>query len=542
MAGRDAIREVPAERWDSESVACYARWGGWLDHVDHFDPVLFGMSPREAGIIDPQERLFLESAWAAIEHAGHTPRSLVPEGDEVGVFAGVTWGSYQLCGYDAWDGRGPMPVPTQSYWSVANRVSYALDLSGPSLAVDTACSSSLTALHLACESLRRGECRAALAGGVNLYLHPSKHVSLCQMNMASSDGRCRSFGRGGDGYVPGEGVGVVVLKPLAAAVDDGDRILAVLRASQIDHGGKTHGFTVPNPNAQARLIGATLDAADVQPESISCIEAHGTGTALGDPIEVTGLVKAWASEHRGTCALGSVKSNIGHLESAAGIAGLLKILLQLEHGSLVPTLHAEEINPNLDLDKTPFYLPQSCIPWPRPENGVRRAGISSFGAGGANAHVVVEEYIEGRRFDRQSDGAFAVLLSARNRERLQAQAAALLGHQQKHPTPLDELSYTLQLGRVAWESRLAMVVDRHEALLSTLEAFLDGRSHNGWCGEASLVGPEAGNGTPRGLADADHATGPGTGRRIVDPGDPGTVARALVGKTDSPGGSAPLCL
>ena len=265
--------------------------------------------------------------------------------------------------------------------------------------IDTMCSASLTAVHEACEHLLREECELALAGGVNLYVHPSNYVGLCASRMLSVDGQCRSFGAGGNGFVPGEGVGAVLLKPLSKAEADGDQIYGVIKGSAVNHGGKTNGYTVPNPQAQAELIGMALKAAQVHPRSISYIEAHGTGTALGDPIEIAGLSKAFGAETSDTqyCAIGSAKSNIGHCESAAGIAGLTKVLLQMRHGQLVPSLHAEELNPNIDFATTPFVVQRQLCEWTRPvvegREEPRMAGISSFGAGGSNAHVIVSEYI-----------------------------------------------------------------------------------------------------------------------------------------------------
>jgi len=343
------------------------------------------------------------------------------------------WHEYQLLALEA-SLRGEPVVVSASAASVANRVSYCLDLRGPSLPVDTMCSSSLMAIHLACESIRRGECSMALAGGVNLMLHPSKYEKLCHMQMLSSDGRCRSFGQGGDGYVPGEGVGCVLIKPLARALADGDCIRAVIRGTAVNHGGKTSGMTVPSPAAQAELTERALAAARVPAASISYVEAHGTGTALGDPIEIQGLARAFA--HGGApparCAIGSVKSNIGHLEAAAGIAAVTKVVLQLWHGRLAPSLHAEQTNDKIDFSSTPFVVQRTLEPWQRPvvlgaegpEEQPRRACVSSFGAGGVNVQVVLEEYRAPRSDERAraleaaaARGPVVVRLSAKKAER-----------------------------------------------------------------------------------------------------------------------------
>ncbi len=309
--------------------------------------------------MDPQERLFLTVSWHALENAGYPARTPAVRG--AGVFAGVMWNHYQLLAEEA----GGV-APTAMHASVANRVSYTLDLHGPSMAVDTACSSSLTALHLACESIRRGECGLALAGGVNVSVHPQKYLQLAQGKFLSTDGRCRSFGEDADGYVPGEGVGVVVLKPLGRARADGDHIHGVIRATVLNHTGRTSGFTVPSPAAQGELVRAALDRAGWDPATVGCVEAHGTGTELGDPIEVEGLRKAFdgSGAAEGSIALGSVKSNIGHLESAAGIAGLTKVLLQLRRRELVPSLHSDRTNPHIGFGGTPFRVQRERGPWP----------------------------------------------------------------------------------------------------------------------------------------------------------------------------------
>ncbi|WP_439515180.1 SDR family NAD(P)-dependent oxidoreductase [Oceanibaculum nanhaiense] len=442
-AGRDAITEIPPERWDmdgffeadaDEAVAngrSYAKWGGFLDGFADFDPLFFRISPRDAAAMDPQERLFLMTAWAAFEDAGYGPSRLARQhGSRVGVFAGVTKTGYALHGPFRTEG-GAMVRPSTSFASVANRVSHALDLTGPSLPVDTMCSSSLTAIHEACAHLRAGSCEMALAGGVNLYLHPANFVELSAARMLSAEGRCRSFGEGGDGFVPGEGVGCVILKPLSRALADGDRIHALIRATAINHGGHANGYTVPSPAAQRDVIRAALAKAGLSADAITCIEAHGTGTALGDPIELDGLSQAFRADTqaRGFCALGSVKSNIGHLEAAAGIAGLTKIVLQMRHGQLAPTLHAAVPNPNLALADSPFRLQQALTAWPgRP----RIAGLSSFGAGGANAHAIIEEWptssfpVAEPRAAAAGGTPLPVLLSARDPERLREMAEKLL--------------------------------------------------------------------------------------------------------------------
>lgn len=450
LAGRESIVEIPAERWsldgfyeaDPEQAVAqglsYSRWGGFLDGFADFDPLFFRISPREALAMDPQERLFLMEAWAACEDAGYTRTRLAEQmGGRVGVFVGVTKTGYALHGLQT-GSSGSRVRPSTSFASVANRVSFCLGLQGPSMPIDTMCSSSLTAIHEACAHLHRGECDMALAGGVNLYLHPDNYIELCAARMLSPDGHCRSFGAGGNGFVPGEGVGCVVLKPLSRALADGDQIHGLIRGSAINHGGTTSGYTVPNPLAQGEVVKAALARAGIDPASIGYIEAHGTGTELGDPIEFSGLCQAFAEREgaaaSATCALGSVKSAIGHLEAAAGIAGLTKVLLQLRHQQLVPTLHADTLNPNLELAGTPFHLQRQLAAWPAP-SGVaqapRRAGVSSFGAGGANAHLVLEEWpraasVRAESVHINSASRQAILLSARHAAGLRAVAERLL--------------------------------------------------------------------------------------------------------------------
>jgi 3-oxoacyl-(acyl-carrier-protein) synthase/enoyl-CoA hydratase/carnithine racemase/acyl carrier protein len=499
-SGRNCITEIPTDRWDhskyfdpdkNKTGTSYSKWGGFIDDVDKFDPLFFNIAPREAEYMDPQERLFLETAWQTIEDAGYTDTGLGTK--KVGVFVGVMWGQYQLFETEV-DGRKIAPMVT--YATIANRVSYFFDFHGPSMAVDTMCSSSLTALHLACESIRRGESKLALAGGVNISIHPNKYISLSHQKFASSDGLCRAFGKGGDGYVPGEGVGAVLLKPLNRAVADGDRIYAVIKAESINSGGRSSGYTVPNPNAQAEAISEALRKAGVNPRSISYIEAHGTGTSLGDPIEITGLMKAFKeyTDDRHFCSIGSVKSNIGHLESAAGIAALTKVLLQFKYKQLVPSLHADSLNPNIDFDNCCFYVQRELAEWKQTvvvENGKekvypRRAGISSFGAGGANIHIILEEYVEPQlQQSIPENKQQVVVLSAKSEDRLRAYAQKLLEFLENNcvwtaekdsegKTRLPDIAYTLQTGRKAMDERLAVVVSDILELKEKLKGYLNG--------------------------------------------------------------------
>ncbi|HET8683882.1 MAG TPA: SDR family NAD(P)-dependent oxidoreductase [Micromonosporaceae bacterium] len=481
-AGRDCVTSIPTGRWEQYRRApanpggadgMYCPWGGFLAGVDEFDPLFFQISPRDAELMDPQERLFLQTAWHAFEDAGYPPSRLGDPshhgGRSVGVFVGVTTQTYLLWGSDL-HRSGQDAIPTSTPWSIANRVSYAFDLHGPSMPVDTACASSLTAIHLACASLTAGECRLALAGGVNLYLHPSKYEWLCQMRMLSPTGRCHPFGDGADGFVPGEGVGAVVLKPLADALAHGDKVLGVIRGTATNHGGRTSGFTVPNPNAQARLIEAALRSAGLAASSVTYAEAHGTGTALGDPVEVAGLSGTYGAAATGTapCAIGSVKANIGHLESAAGIAGVTKVLLQMRHRTLAPSLHAQRLNPRIDLAGTRLRVQREAAAWtPVDRDGQPmplRAAVSSFGAGGANAHIVIDEPPPAADMGTGQDTEppsveHLVPLSARDGQRLREHCANIASHlRADRSVGLADIAYQLQVRREPMQERIAFLV------------------------------------------------------------------------------------
>ena len=510
--GRDCITEIPKDRWDhslyydsdkNKPGKTYSKWGGFIEGVDQFDPLFFNISPREAEFMDPQERLFLECVYETLEDAGYTRDTLSKyqgfglEGN-IGVYVGVMYEEYQLYGAQAQVQGFPIALSGNPS-DIANRVSYFCNFHGPSVAIDTMCSSSLTAIHLACQSIQRGGCELAIAGGVNVSIHPNKYLLLSQGKFSSSKGRCESFGLGGDGYVPGEGVGAVLLKSLSKAVADGDHIYGVIKGSTINHGGKTNGYTVPNPNAQAGVIEQALQEAGIDPRTISYIEAHGTGTSLGDPIEITGLAKAFQkyTGNKQFCAIGSAKSNIGHCESAAGIAGVSKVLLQLKNRQIVPSLHSEILNPNIDFSNTPFIVQQELTEWERPivtiegitKEYPRIAGISSFGAGGSNAHIIIEEYIA----KSQEHAAIAInprqpaliILSAKDEERLKEQVERLIAAIRERKLTdanladgyfLADMAYTLQVGREAMEERLGVITVSTGELTEKLSAFLTGQS------------------------------------------------------------------
>nr|WP_305119332.1 SDR family NAD(P)-dependent oxidoreductase [Tahibacter harae] len=495
ISGRDSIEEIPSSRWDWQAIygdaqaqanRSQSKWGGFIAGVDEFDSLFFGISPREALLMDPQQRLLLQHAWAAIEDAGHAPGSL--SGTATGVFIGT--GS---SGYSELVAQADLAIEGYSSTGVVpsvgpNRLSYFLNLHGPSEPIETACSSALVAVHRAVQAIRAGQCEQALVGGVNTLLTPTLHISFSKAGMLSEDGRCKTFSAQANGYVRGEGVGVLLLKRLSAAQADGDRIYAVIRGSAENHGGRANSLTAPNPRAQADLLRQAYRDAGIDVRTVGYIEAHGTGTPLGDPIEINALKSAFASLYLDSgsaavesahCALGSVKTNIGHLELAAGAAGLIKVLLQLQHGQLAPSLHCAEINPYIELDGTPFRLVREAQPWPvlhdaRGQALPRRAGVSSFGFGGVNAHVVLEEYRDTRV--AAAGGVTLLVLSARTPERLQAQAQQLLRELRsgRHDdAALADIAYTLQVGRDAMEERLGLIATSLAEAIGQLSAWCD---------------------------------------------------------------------
>lgn len=510
LSGKDSVTIIPEQRWDyrkfydpdpekANEGKIYCKWGAFLDDVDKFDPLFFNISPAEAETMDPQERLLLQVAWSTLEDSGYTREYLKKiaskgQGSDVGVYIGSTSNTYLLFGPEE-SVKGNFITPGTYPWSLANRISYLFNFNGPSFTVDTGCSSALVAIHLACESLKKGECRYALAGGVNLYLHHAKYNRLCLWRMLSPTGKCHSFGEGADGFVPGEGVGLILLKPLAAAVRERDRIYAVIKATALNHDGRTNGYTVPSPNAQADVILECLQKAKFDPRTISYIETHGTGTLLGDPIELTGLTKAFREKtpDRQFCAIGSLKSNLGHMEGASGIGGLTKIVLQMKYRQIVPSLHAARLNPNLDFAESPFYVQQEPAEWKQPVITVdgqeriypRRAGLSSFGAGGANAHILLEEYQNpAPRALVEENGPYVLVVSAKNEERLLAYAGELLNYLEKKDSMvnLNDLAYTLQVGREGMEERLATVVSHLSEFIERLQEYCRGNKVNFFSG------------------------------------------------------------
>ena len=396
---RSSIGEVPRERWErfddgspevKAALASTTRWGSFLHDIDAFDAEFFEISPTEAAKMDPQQRLLLEVAWEALEHAGIPPSSL--RRSQTGVFAGSCTSEYgaiastDLCEVDGWSNTGgAMSI-------IANRLSYFLDLRGPSVAVDTACSSSLVAIHLACQSLRMQDSQLAIAAGVNLLLSPAVFRGFDQVGALSPTGKCRAFDAAADGFVRGEGAGVVVLKRLTDAQRDGDHVLAVICGSAVNQDGRSNGLMAPNPAAQMAVLRAAYNNAGMQPSEVDYVEAHGTGTLLGDPIEARalGTVLGRGRPEDSPLLLGAIKTNIGHTEAAAGIAGFIKTVLAVQRGQIPPIQRFESPNPHIPFADLRMKVVDTQTEWPNTGHP-RRAGVSSFGFGGTNAHVVLEQ-------------------------------------------------------------------------------------------------------------------------------------------------------
>jgi len=487
--GVDAITEVPEARWDINALynsepatpgKMSTRWGGFLDQVDQFDPHFFAIAPREAERIDPQQRLLLEVAWEALENAGQAPDQLA--GSQTGVFIGISSSDYSRLQFEDCDRIDAYTGTGNALSIAANRLSYVLDLRGPSLAVDTACSSSLVAVHLAGQSLQNKECNLALAGGVNLILSPELTITFSQARMMATDGRCKTFSADADGYVRGEGCGVVLLKRLSDALRDGDNILAVIKGSAINQDGRSNGITAPNGPSQQAVIRQALENAGVAPAQISYVETHGTGTSLGDPIEVDSLKAVLMSDRSPNepCVLGSVKTNIGHLEAAAGIASLIKVVLSLQHGEIPPQLHLNQLNPYISLENTSFSIPKERHPW---LVGAKRrfAGVSSFGFGGTNAHVVVEEPPVPTKTAVDVERPLHLLtLSAKSENSLKLLAQRYQTFLEAYPqASIADVCFTANTGRSHFAHRRAIVAESTMQLQELLGAFVNGKQASG---------------------------------------------------------------
>ncbi len=484
--GVDAITEIPPERWDIDQFyhptpatpgKMHTRWGGFLPQVDRFDASFFGISPREAERMDPQQRILLEVTWEALEHANVVPKNL--SGSRTGVFVGISNIDYiQLIFKDyshinAYNGIGT------AFSISANRISYLLNLRGPSIAIDTACSASLVAVHSACQSLISKESDLCIVGGVNLILSPEASITFSQAQMMSADGRCKTFDANADGYVRAEGCGVVILKRVGDAVRDGNQIQAVIRGSAVNQDGLTYALTAPNGLAQQAVINQALANAGVKPAEISYVETHGTGTPLGDPIEVKALKKVLNQGRSlaNPCWFGSVKTNIGHLESAAGIAGLIKVVLSLQHGEIPPHLHLQQLNPYIKLQDTAFSIPTQLQPWPVNQGQNQPlAGVSSFGFGGTNAHVILESVTNPLPVTPEVERPQHLFtLSAKTEsalgELVQTYEEFLRGNQH---ASIADICFTANTGRSHFAHRLAIVAPSLVEIQEQLGNFTDG--------------------------------------------------------------------
>ncbi|WP_431977779.1 type I polyketide synthase [Micromonospora haikouensis] len=505
-AGRDGIGLLPERRWQAyadmggdfaAALRRATRWGGFLPDIEGFDAEFFGLSPREAELMDPQQRLLLEVAWEALEHAGIPPQSLAAS--DAGVFVGVGSDDYgrrlleHLPTIEAWTGIG------SAMCAVANRISYALDLRGPSLAVDTACSASLVALHLACQSVRTGESPVALAAGVNLVISPGLTLTLDAAGATAPDGRCKSFDSTADGYGRGEGAGVLVLKRLSDARRDGDRVLATILGSAVNQDGRTNGIMAPNAQAQRHVLARACAQAGVDPRSVDYVEAHGTGTRLGDPLEASALSAVYGAgrEPGRPCLIGSVKSNIGHLEAGAGVAGVIKAVLALGHGEIPPTLHHTTGNPAIDWDDAGLRVVTEPTAWPRTDHP-RRAGVSAFGYGGTVAHLVLEQAPPPARREPattgETGGGRLFPLSGASEAALREQAgelAAWLSDPAAGAT-LADVGHTLALRRSHLGRRAAVVAADRDELVTRLRRVADGRPGEGTASGAVPPGPGRG--------------------------------------------------
>jgi len=477
----DGIVEVPADRWDIDEYydenpetpgKMDTRWGGFIDNIDKFDASFFGISPREAISMDPQQRLVLEVCWQALEDAGEMSDKL--NGSNTGVFVGISGSDY---GRLIFNGRPDLNLYSgtgNSTSIAANRVSYTLGLQGPSIAIDTACSSSLVSVHLACQSLKNRECDMALAGGVNLVLSPEMTIIFSKAKLMAPDGRCKTFDSSADGYVRSEGCGMIVLKRLSDARRDNNTILGLLRGTCINQDGQSNGLTVPNGLSQQALLQNALNNAGIKPSQISYIEAHGTGTMMGDPIEIEAIEKVFSQNRTvdNPVIIGSVKTNIGHLEQAAGIAGLIKVLLSLKNEYIPPHLHFKQVNPKISLDSIPAVIPVDGIAWPTGKKK-RFAGVSAFSFGGVNAHVIIGEVpVLPENSSDIERPLHLMTVSAKNNESLQKIASNYSEYLQNNLSmnPGD-ICFTANTGRAHHNERLAVIADSIDQFKKCMDDF-----------------------------------------------------------------------
>ncbi|MFM2061665.1 MAG: hypothetical protein RLZZ507_1335 [Cyanobacteriota bacterium] len=496
-AGVNSITEIPPQRWDvqkyyspnpQEPHKSISKWGGIIEGVDKFDAEFFGISPREAQRMDPQQRIMLELSWSCLEDAGYSPLDL--SGSPVGVFLGVCNHDYDQLQYQdekLIEGH----TATGTYTTIiANRISYFFNFHGPSVPVDTACSSSLVAIHQAINSIKESECEMALVGGVSVLCTPTSYISFSQLGMLSPTEQCKTFDSQADGYVRGEGAGVILLKPLIKAIEDNDHIYGVIKGSAVNHGGKARTLTSPNIYAQSQVVLAAYTKANIAPNTVSYIETHGTGTPLGDPIEINALKRSFRKLHqqyelpslqKPYCGLGAVKTNIGHLEPASGIAGVIKVLLAMKHRKLPKITNFQQLNPRIELEGSPFYIVCETQEWQQLETETkevipRRAGISSFGFGGVNAHLVLEEApieikIQTSKIKHEDslERPHILTLSARTEKALDELVSLYHNHLKTHrQDPITNICYTANTGRSHFNHRLAVIAYNQQELAEKL--------------------------------------------------------------------------
>jgi acyl transferase domain-containing protein/acyl carrier protein len=482
--GKDAIREVPPERWDKETYydpdsslpgKGVSYWGGFLENIDQFDPFFFGISPVEAKYMDPQQRLLMELAYEAFDDAGQRKGEL--DGTRTGVFVGISINEYSSVQFQDTSLITSHSGTGSALSIAANRISYFFNFRGPSVAVDTACSSSLAAIHLACQSIRNGDCNMAIAGGVNMILSPAHSIAFSKAGVLAPDGRCKTFDARANGYVRGEGGGLVVLKSLSAALKDGDPVQALILGSTISQDGRTNGLMAPSQEAQEAMLRQAYQTAGISPGSIQYVETHGTGTLLGDSMEAKALGKVIGKQRaEGPCAIGSVKTNIGHLEAAAGIAGLIKVILSLKNKTLPPSLHYESPNPHIPFEELNLRVNSRLAPWPE-NSGPALAGLSSFGFGGTNVHMILQQAEHEQELDQQQEVASLHLLplSARSEEALHSLARTF--EQLLSPNSgaaLEDICYAAARRRSSFDHRIVLIGHSREELQAALRAFREG--------------------------------------------------------------------
>ncbi|MEQ7053638.1 type I polyketide synthase [Paenibacillaceae sp. P-4] len=486
-SGRDSVKEIT--RWDVNGFydadrkskdKSYCKDGGFMSNIDKFDPLFFNISPRQAELMDPRQRLFLQEAWKVLEDAGYSNRDVA--GKKIGVYVGCEGDTDYFASCETGSEIGSELFLGNSNSILASRISYFLDLKGPSITLDTACSSSLVAIHLASESIRSGECEMAICGGIALYTTSQGYVLASRMGMLSPDGRCKAFDDRANGFVPGEAVGAVLLKSAAKAIRDRDHIYGIIRASGINQDGKTNGITAPSSMSQTALETEIYRRFGIDPATITYVEAHGTGTKLGDPIEFHALQESFKlfTSDKQFCGLGSVKTNIGHTGAASGLAGFIKILLAMKHRQLPPTLHFEKENSQICLRESPFYMVTELTSWSADPGNPRRAAISSFGHSGTNCHMVLEEYdIQVEEPDEYPASMQLFPISAKSKDSLRQKISDLLAWCQENgrSTSVKEIAYSLQTGRSHFDYRIALLANSMEDFVERLNDAAAGNSH-----------------------------------------------------------------